>query len=371
MAQIDGRLLSNRKAVFIKILPMQSPGGPCQHDMMPSSRKKTLKVNSGDRRRARRAQVDAFRRATRALLIWMRTCLPDVSLMAETTKAPLDATPASTGEKQRLAQREAAILAIVQAAKYFIIVLDAKGGLGKSLMLQVAYEAVSGSDRKVLVLDADKVNSNLSRIGLSKKEDAVRADRKDFEGFLLDAAEQLELGLVQAVVVDSAAGGEEYFNKHLKELAKQIKLFGGRLIVIRPITTNPLNQDNAVAFGRDIMTDDMGVVMVRNLGQGRTEEDFAIWTESPERAEMLQRGMLEVDLEAAGALYSDLATGLEISIADIARKRPNEMGLKSRKLDIANRYFTRPVRLFIAKWMLRQTITFRDAFAKGIRRTVQ
>ena len=177
------------------------------------------------------------------------------------------------------------------------------------------------------------------------------------------------MGLVHAVVIDSAAGGEEYFNRHLPELAKQIKGFGGRLIILRPLTTNPLNQDNIVNFGRNVMTDDMGVVMVRNLGQGRSAEDFAIWTESAERAEMLGLGMIEVDLEAAGALYSDLATGLEISIADIARKKPSEMKLKGRKLEVATAYFTRPVRLFVAKWMLRQTTTFRTAFAEAIRRT--
>jgi hypothetical protein len=114
----------------------------------------------------------------------------------------------------------------------------------------------------------------------------------------------------------------------------------------------------------------MAVVMVRNHGQGRTEEDFKIWMDSPEHEEMIQRGMVEADLEAAGALYSDLATGLEISIADIARKKPTEMKLKGRRLEIADGYFVRPVRLFIAKWMLRQTTAFHNAFALAIRRTV-
>ena len=132
--------------------------------------RQSRKVTSGDRRRARRAQLDAFRDATRDLLAWMRRVLPGVRLVTQVTKSPPDAVSMSRAEELRLAEREEAAAATVQAAKYFVIVLDAKGGLGKSLMSQVAYETLSGPGRNVLVIDADKVNSNLSKIGLTKKE---------------------------------------------------------------------------------------------------------------------------------------------------------------------------------------------------------
>ena len=264
---------------------------------------------------------------------------------------------------------------IKRLRRYFVVVLDHKGGIGKSVMVQIAYETLcigeKGAQNKVLVLDADFVNKNLSRVGLADANDAVRADKKDFEGFLFEAAEQMEYGLVQGVVIDSAAGGESYFYNHLPALAEYLKSFGARLIVIRPITTNPLNQDNCVAFGRSsAMTDDMGVVMVRNFGQGREPDDYAVWMESDERREMLAGGMVECDLESAGALCSDLAAACGISIADVARRTTAGLGLTGRKLEIAEKYFTRRFQLFVARWMARQTITFERAFAEAVYRTI-
>lgn len=288
----------------------------------------------------------------------------------------VDAQPAAKAPtaSQLSPKQERAWAEFKKLRKYFVIVLDQKGGIGKSVMTQISYETLSigenNVNHKVLVLDADFVNKNLSRVGLSAAGDAVRADKKDLEGFLFEAAEQMEHGLVQGVVVDSAAGSEHYFHQHLAPLSKSLKDFGARLIVIRPITTNPLNQDNCVAFGRsEAMTGDLGVVMVRNFGQGREPDDYTIWTESDERREMLAAGMVECDLESAGALCSDLAAACGISIADIARKNIAGLGLAGRKHEIADKYFTRRFQLFVARWMARQTITFEAAFAEAVRRT--
>ena len=272
------------------------------------------------------------------------------------------------------AKQERAWRELARLRKYFVVVLDHKGGVGKSIMVQVTYETLcageSGATNKILVLDADFVNKNLSRVGLSAATDAVRADKKDFEGFLFEAAEQMEHGLVQGVVVDSAAGSEHFFHRHLPSLASYLKSFGARLIIVRPITTNPLNQDNCINFGRSsAMTNEMGVVMVRNFGLGREPEDYAVWMGSDERREMLEAGMVECDLEGAGALCSDLAAACEVSISDIALKRIEDMNLTGRKLAVARQYFSRRFQLFVGRWMARQTMTFEHAFGEAVRRT--
>ncbi|WP_237479388.1 hypothetical protein [Lichenibacterium dinghuense] len=310
-----------------------------------------------------------LRRAVRHLMARRPAAISE-SVKADGAQ-PAAETPAAL---QLSPKQERAWVEIKRLRKFFVIVLDQKGGIGKSVMVQIAYETISigekGAKNKVLVLDADFINKNLSRVGLSGADDAVRADKKDLEGVLFEAAEQMELGLVHGVVVDSAAGSEHHFHQHLAPLAEHLKSFGARLIVIRPITTNPLNQDNCIDFGRSkAMTGDMGVVMVRNFGQGREPDDYTIWMESDERREMLAAGMVECDLESAGALCSDLAAACGVSIADIARKTIAGLGLTGRKHEIATKYFTRRFQLFVARWMARQTITFESAFAEAIRRT--
>ena len=117
------------------------------------------------------------------------------------------------------------------------------------------------------------------------------------------------------------------------------------------------------------MTEDMGVVMVRNFGQGRTEQDFAVWMSSPERGEMLTAGMIEITLENAGALVSDLATELGISIAQMAIVEPEMHALDPRKKEIARKYLNARFRLFVARWLGRQVTAFEQGFERCLKRT--
>ena len=266
------------------------------------------------------------------------------------------------------------LLASAAALRFYVVVLESKGGVGKSLTATVSYETlrVMTASDNILLLDADVVNRNLSRTGLTKAADALNAARIDFEGFLFEAAEQLISGEVDGVVIDSAAGGEENFRPHLAELARKLRLSNAnvRLIIMRPLTTSPLVIDNISSFGTGCLTADMGVVLVRNLGQGRSNEDFAEFDASPEYADLLKSGMVQCVLESAGARYSDLVTGFNRSFADIARNEPHELGLRGRPLDIARKVFTRPVRTFLARWLYRQTERFREGMIKSVLRTL-
>lgn len=276
--------------------------------------------------------------------------------------------PASRKDVDSRSREE--LLALASTLRLFIVVLEEKGGVGKSVTAIASFETLRLNEGKILLLDADQKNKNMARAGLTKAEDALDARRTEFEGFLFDAAEQLVENIVQGVVIDSAAGGEEHFRRHLGELARYLREHGCRLIVVRPVTTSPLVHDNIASFGKNVMTNDMGVVLVRNMSQGRTDEDFREWHESPDRADMIGRGAVECSIESAGAKFSDLATSCNKSFADIALKPVDELGLSGRTLQIAQRTFTRPVRLFLARWLLRQTNAFRTAFTESIMRTL-
>ena len=159
------------------------------------------------------------------------------------------AVPNAGVEPATLNREQRRFAKAIARRRYFVIVLEQKGGVGKSLMLQIVFEVISGNNEKVRVLDADEVNLNIRSIDITQVGNIVRADAIDFEGFLFDASRQLCDGIVDAVVVDSAAGNEKYFHRHLPEIAKEVCGAGGRLIVIRPVTTNPITRKILSSLG--------------------------------------------------------------------------------------------------------------------------
>ena len=296
--------------------------------------------------------------------------------MAGLRVAPFDLAPAKVGGKRGAAKAGAAreeLLASAAQLRFLVLVQEQKGGVGKSVTAMVANETLKMiSGKRISLIDADVVNRNLSRAGLTKAGDALNAGRIDFEGFLFDAAERLICDEVDGFVVDSAAGGEGHFRPHLAELARTLRGSDAktRLVIARPLTTSPLVHDNVMEFSKHFMTPDMGVLLVRNLGQGRTSEDFAEFDASPEYAAMRELGMAECLLESAGAKYSDMITGFNKSFADIALNEPDQLGLEGRQLEIARRVFTRPVRLFLARWLYRQTTSFQAGLIESVLSTL-
>ncbi len=297
--------------------------------------------------------------------------LPDRS-----TSTVLDLAPAKAGGRSSAANvgvsREE-LLNVAARLRFFVIVLEQKGGVGKSLLCSVVNETLKITATKpVHLIDADVVNRNLSRSGLTQAGDALNAGRIDFEGFLFTAAERLSAGEIGGVVIDSAAGGEAHFRPHLAELAQALRNSSPsvRLVIVRPLTTSPLVHDNILDFGENFLTADMGILLARNLGQGRTREDYEEFDGSPEYREMRRLGMVECILESAGARYSDMITGFNKSFAEIALNEPDQLGLQDRQLEIARKVFVPPVRMFLARWLFRQTTAFQAGLVKSVLSTL-
>lgn len=241
-----------------------------------------------------------------------------------------------------------------------VMVIEGRGGVGKSLMSSTSIEALGLADETVHVLDCDSTNSSMSMI---HNAHLVNVRDVRFEGELLYAAERLRSGDFRHIVLDAGARDEVHIKPHLAALARELRSFGGRLVVVRPVTLSHFVQQNAISFVTETKTDDIGVVFVCNLGQGRKLEDFREWKSTLAHADMMRRGVIEVHLEDAGARYSDQATSCGLSLADVALGRFEKAGEDA---DTARTVFERPDQLFLSRWLYRQTETFRRAFADCI-----
>ena len=251
-----------------------------------------LNVAAGDFDIQAKATTTSGATSGRILTPMMSRSLPlTASPMATAVPAAVSGTSRARSSKVSAANREE-LLASAAALRFFVIVLEEKGGVGKSVSTQATYETLKLLREKVLLIDADVVNKNLSRMGLTERSAALDARRVDFEGFLFEAAERLTDGEVDGVVIDSAAGSEKNFRPFLPELARTLRAGNARLVVMRPMTTSPLVFDNVASFGREVMTDDMGVLLVKNMGMGRDPDEWIDFDTSPERQEMLRRGMV-------------------------------------------------------------------------------
>ena len=146
----------------------------------------------------------------------------------------------------------------------------------------------------------------------------------------------------------------------LPDYARFLAGLGVRLVVVRPLTLSTFVQNNAYRFAIKVKTDDMAVIAVRNLSQGRTLALFKQWLEKRARAEMLDAGVIEIDMQDAGPRWSDEAVGYGLSFADIVFGRYDKIkDAEDRKDAIA--VFERPVQLFLARWLRTQAQTFGDA----------
>lgn len=251
-----------------------------------------------------------------------------------------------------------------------VTVQEEKGGVGKSTMASVAFEATSLLGENVEVLDTDDTNSAQAMVRTARVVN-LRAD--GYEGELLYVAERLKdwatrrkgAEKVEHVVVDTGARDDVLLRPFLPELARYLRSFGAYLIVIRPMTLSHFVQHNAHEFVHKTMTADMGVICVYNLGQGRNARDFDEWKASVAMREMRLRGVVECDLENAGTKWSDMATSCGLTLADAAMGRFTKAGDDA---EVAASIFTRPVQLFLARWLERQTVTLRGKFVESIAR---
>jgi len=251
--------------------------------------------------------------------------------------------------------------------KVVAMVLEGKGGVGKSVSNQAATAALELDGSRVHVAESDLTNSTMAMIHGAGQTTLVDADAVDLEGYLYDLAERAAAGEFEHVALDTGARDEVNFRPFVAEYSKEIfAKFGMRLCVIRPVTLSHFVQSNVLTFVKECKTDEMGVVILRNLSQGRTVAHFKQWEDTESTKALLRTPGVELcDLRDAGVQHSDNATSLGMSLVDAAMADFSRMGEDE---EFARTIVPRPVQLFLQKWLERQAISLRAAIFASLGR---
>lgn len=242
-----------------------------------------------------------------------------------------------------------------------VVVLDGKGGTGKSMIAQTFVHALGGRGH-VECISTDTANSNLKQIGLTNLPAIDLAEQENI-GHLLALADRLSVGERQYALVDTGARDETRLVGFLPGLAQRLERNGARLIVVRPITLSHYCQANALQFGRERRAG-TSCIFVRNLGQGRDEKHFQRWKESTERAEALRSGVVETTIDSLGPLIADNATSFNLSLEDVAQGDFRRAGVDQ---DRAGKLFDLARQLFVAEFLEAHGERFRAALTEAVR----
>ena len=219
-----------------------------------------------------------------------------------------------------------------------VIVMDDKGGIGKSLLAQLLTALLRCNcdrDEEVLVIDSDSENSSSYQIDPQARMLDLKRNR---EGAFLSAFKGVRDGTCRHIVVDIGAREEQPVIAMLPWLLSIVRRLGGRIIVARPITLGSHNQRNARRFMDTADRLDIPVVLVQNEGQGRDGEYFEDWRNSRTCAECLEMGAAHTEMLDFGVRNSDEAIGFGLSLADCAVQNFSKIEDEEERA-LAKRYF--------------------------------
>jgi len=240
---------------------------------------------------------------------------------------------------------------------------EGKGGVGKSLLMQtVAATLQSDGSARVAFLDTDTTNSSLISVVDAEEARFVNLRRVESAGTIANSIKRMADGAYDHIVLDVGARDEVEIIRQLPLMAAEAKRARATIIAFRPINLSSQVQRNAVAFAENIATKyNVKTIFVRNLGQGRSEEDFAHWNTTRGRARALKSGVVEIDMEDAGARWGDEAAGFGLTVAEAALGRFERAGDDAAD---AARIFTDDIQAWLSIWLERQTAAIRAAIQR-------
>lgn len=212
--------------------------------------------------------------------------------------------------------------------KIMVPVIGGKGGIAKSLVSQILASQLRAILDKVITVDTDHTNNTT----LSIDPGARMLDIWDVKarGGLAVLIDEMMRSTACAAVIDSGAQEDAPMIDIMEWWVKEATRAGVLVVPVLPLTLSTHNQRNAVEFS--VLAEKLStpLVYVKNLGQGRTRDDFARrWDKSNARAGALKRGAVETELRDAGARYADEAGGYGLSLADAALGRFEKAGNKA------------------------------------------
>lgn len=248
----------------------------------------------------------------------------------------------------------------------FVIVVDDKGGVGKSLIAQIFAELLRYKDGKYIVrlLDTDYSNSTTMQTEGSEVK-MIDLREKVAMGIIANVLREIDQKTISHVVMDVGAREESLIANLLPFIVPAVKKLGGEVVVVRPVTLGSHNQRSAAAFMDIAEKLGINVVFVRNEGQGRRSQYFDRWIKTETRTEALARGAVETVLEDANIFYADEATGFGITLADAALQDFSKIKDETDRLE-AEAFFNDDIAAFLTIWLRNSVLAFGAALDEAI-----
>ena len=292
-------------------------------------------------------------------------------------------------EKDERSLKQVLVESGVTWAPIMVLLLDEKGGVGKSTLAQLVVQMLRRDHANVIVAETDTSNSSQTMIGSARILDARAAH--GIEGELFSLAEEMASGAADAVVVDFGARDERASWDFLAGLANAVVACGGRLVIARPITVDAEVIDNAATFVETVATRDMHILLLRNLAMADGQRSFAKWEQSETRRALSDAGCIEVVIDNFDRSQAARARSLRLSIEEAAfaafdvikdrigeprseseskAERDERLGREAhqaqRMITDAKEFFSRPVQLRLLRLLLSNHNKIRDGLAKLI-----
>jgi hypothetical protein len=243
-----------------------------------------------------------------------------------------------------------------------VIVLDGKGGVAKSVISGTVVFSFKTLGEAMAKFDTDTTNSTLSAM----YEDARLIDvhKADWSAPIAHAIDQIRKDSAsRMMLIDTGARDEAKIKQRLPQIATKMAAAGGRLLVIRPITTSNFAQTNAVTFAMDTAGSDIAVVFMRVVAQGRTEEDFDEWDGFNARKAALKSGAVDTFMSDLGIKHADNAVAYGLSFIDVAMGRFDKCGEDEER---ARRDFPPETQGWFLDWLQEQTGRWIPAFQQAL-----
>jgi Mrp family chromosome partitioning ATPase len=198
-----------------------------------------------------------------------------------------------------------------------IVILEKKGGSGKSNLSQGVATTLRNAGYKVRVETTDESNANMVQIGLSQGPPISVRNEEGLSG-LYSLLPSLKSGEYDHLVIDTAATDEDYILPKLANLERHVQATGAVLIVVRPVTTAHFTQTNAANFA-EAKSPKTGLLLARIEAMGRRHSDYTHWLGTKTREAIIKVGAEEFAVGSIGPAVADNATQFGLPLEDLAR----------------------------------------------------
>lgn len=242
-----------------------------------------------------------------------------------------------------------------------VIVLEGKGGVGKSVNADTANYIFASMGCVTLTAESDGTNSIMSTI-----HDNVVFVNVMRPGWHTVIGKHLlrmgQPGGPDVIVFDTGARDEVHVREKLAYFAQTMQAVGGQILIIRPITTSGSAQSNAIDFAKATAGTGIATVFMQIRAQGRTEEHFRRWSATGSLQKAKQIGAVDTWIDDLGVEEADEAIALGLSFASVATEKFD----RSHDPEAAKAYFDEEKVLWFQDWLETQKARWLPVFQQAL-----